>query len=55
MEKIKIFYDNVSDVEIQSNTWLSSNDITIKNIKTEMNGHYLILILIYEESDNMFR
>lgn len=49
MEKIKIFYDEVSKVEVQSNTWLSSNNIIIKNIKTEMNGHYLILILLYED------
>lgn len=50
MEKIKIFYDEVSKVEVQSNTWLNSNNIIIKNIKTEMNGYYLILILLYEDN-----
>ena len=52
MEKIKIFYDNVSSVEEQSNIWLKSNNINIKNIKTEMNGYYLVLIFIYEDKPN---
>jgi hypothetical protein len=34
MEKIKIFYDDVSDIEEQANTWINSNNIYIKNIKT---------------------
>jgi hypothetical protein len=49
MEKIKIFYDSVLNVEDQSNTWLNSNNIIIKNIKTEIIGQYLILIILYKD------
>ena len=49
MQKIKIFYDNVSPVESMVNTWLESNNILIKDIRTVMSSAYLVLVILYEE------